>query len=83
MLPFCEIVQKQKIHEISKKFPLHCNYFETMVTSKGLCYSFNSLGLNKIFKSSQVVNNWNVVFGSVTSSEGKLSFLELILTLLE
>jgi hypothetical protein len=71
MLPVCEIVSKQKLHGISLNRPLQCNYFKNMVTSMGLCYSFNSLRMNTIFKSSAVVEEWNTVFGSVDSSESK------------
>ena len=74
MLPFCEIVPKLKLHGISKDFPFQCNYFKNLVTSKGLCYSFNSHGMNTILKSSPAVDKWNFVVGSINSSEGKHSF---------
>jgi hypothetical protein len=50
IIPFCETVSRIKLHGISSKFPLVCSSFYPVVTSKGLCYSFNSLAMNKIFK---------------------------------
>ena len=70
-LPFCEIVPKLKLHGISKKLPFQCNYFKNMVTSKGLCFSFNSLGMDKIFKSSPIVEEWKSTFGTLSSSDGE------------
>ncbi len=60
-LPFCETASKLSLSALSAAQPSKCTNFEPLVTAKGLCYTFNSLGMSEIFKPTTNLNVWNSV----------------------
>ena len=59
LIPFCEVAPKLSLSNISAQKPTTCDYFGPMLTSKGFCYSFNSLTMNELFKASPILDIWN------------------------
>jgi len=56
---FCDLISSLK--EASSE-TLGCEKFKPVLTSNGLCYSFNSLPFNQIFKDSRYQTNWESAF---------------------
>jgi hypothetical protein len=62
IIPFCNLAPKFQLHNMPKDQLSQCDDFNLMVTPKGLCYSFNSLTINDLYKESNLSDNWISVF---------------------
>ena len=58
IIPFCERASSLKPTNVLN---LECKVFDTIVTAKGLCYTFNSKTMSEIFKMSKIIESWNSV----------------------
>jgi hypothetical protein len=58
LIPFCEIAPLYKLASIFHNKSIDCKYFEPILTAKGICYSFNSMSPNELFKASTVASQW-------------------------
>ena len=58
MIPFCHFPTTSQSND-SLISTSSCSLFDPMMTSKGYCYSFNSLSVRDLYKSSEVVETWN------------------------
>ena len=58
LIPFCEVAPLYKLTNIFQNKSIECKYFKPVVTAKGICYSFNSLSSNELFKSSTDASKW-------------------------
>jgi hypothetical protein len=59
LVPFCEIAPLYKLTSIFQNGSIECKYFEPILTAKGICYSFNSMSPNELFKASTVASQWD------------------------
>ena len=66
IIPFCERASSLKPTNVLN---LECKVFDTIVTAKGLCYTFNSKTMSEIFKMSKIIESWNSVFNLKNKSE--------------
>ncbi len=66
IIPFCE---KESSKTLTKVSSLECNLFDTIVTAKGLCYTFNSKTMSEIFRKSNTIQSWNSVFNLKKKSQ--------------
>ena len=62
VIPFCDVAPKLALYDMSMDQLSKCDYFNLTVTPKGLCYSFNSLSLNEIYKESNISDYWISMF---------------------
>ena len=60
-IPYCEIAPSFSLKSLLKNQPIKCEYFDQLVTPKGLCQSFNSLTMSEIFKDSPLLTKWNTI----------------------
>ena len=58
MIPFCEFAHILNLTGISESENSRCNRFHPFLTTSGLCQTFNSLGMNQIFKNSTFLHSW-------------------------
>ena len=61
-LPFCAVGSLLGLSQTSVKIPKACDLFQPIVTTRGLCYSFNSETMPEIFSRSVIPESWFKVF---------------------
>ena len=63
-LPFCDVVPLNTLPNKFRKSPYKCDYFKPLMTSKGICQSFNVMAMNDIFRSSTSTGKWTGIFNA-------------------
>ena len=62
LFEFCSFGSSIQLSDVSEYHPALCTLFETTITGKGLCHTFNGLPMKQVFKPFPVAEMWNDVF---------------------
>ena len=64
-LDFCGFGSSLEITNKSLQQPAPCRLFQTTLTGRGMCHTFNGLQIKDAFRKSPVVDIWNEVFAPI------------------